>query len=219
MTSDGILHIYRSSSGDAGSWSPVVSDGFGNNGVGGDTSIYVYGDYLYVGLNRNEVAELWRTDDGTDWNPVFTNGLATNNSNVSSIANFGGTLYIGLRNVVNGGEVWRSTNGTYFTSVFTGGLGNPDDKRPYGMYVFNDRLYLLMTNIVTGDEVWCTADGTNWEQVGFGGWGDANNIYSNYYGKGAAVFNNSLFFGTGNSGNGGEIWQLLNQIYLPLVVR
>jgi hypothetical protein len=89
------------------------------------------------------------------------------------------------------------------------------------MYVFNGRLYLLITNTVTGDEVWRTTDGTNWEQVGFGGWGDANNIYSDYYDKGAVAFNNRLFFGSGNSGTGVEIWRdnFKSYIFLPLVIR
>ena len=45
------------------------------------------------------------------------------------------------------------------------------------------------------------------------------NTETDYYGKGAAVFNNSLYFGTSNTSNGAEVWQMLNKIYLPLVLR
>jgi hypothetical protein len=33
------------------------------------------------------------------------------------------------------------------------------------------------------------------------------------------VFNNSLFVGTINWAQGGEVWQLLRQVYLPAVMR
>ena len=207
----GAIQIYRSSSGDAGSWTQVS---FNSSGITwGDVTFAVYDGYLYLGLARGPaggpyIAELWRSNDGSTWSPVFTNGLGDqNNSNVSSMADFGGTLFIGLRNLVAGGQVWKSTDGTNFNNVFTNGLGNSNDGRPYGMYAFNGNLYLIITNTATGDEVWRTSDGSNWAQVGFGGWGDANTTYSDYYDKGAAVFNNSLFIGTGNWENGGKIWK------------
>jgi hypothetical protein len=205
---DGVLQVYRSASGDAGSWTAVVSDGFGGNGVPQDVTMDVYSGYLYLGLRRGGtgMAEFWRTNDGTTWTPVFTNGLAANNSYVSAMANFGGTLYIGLRNMTTGGEVWRTTDGTTFTRVFDGGLGDSNNGRPYGLEVFSGRLYLVFSNLVTGAEVWRTPDGTNWQQVGDAGWGDSNNDYADYFDKGATVINNSLFIGTRNLANGGEIW-------------
>jgi hypothetical protein len=216
---NGVLQIYRSASGNAGSWTPVVNDGFGGAGVSQDVTMDVYGGYLYVGIGRGIVAELWRTNDGTIWSPVFTNGLSANNTSVSAMAEFGGAFYIGLRNVTTGGEVWRTTNGTTFTPVFDHGLSDSDNGRPYGLDVLNGHLYLVFSNLVTGAEVWRTSDGTNWQQVGDAGWGDSNNAYADYFDKGATVFNNSLFIGTSNSANGGEVWQMVNQIYLPLIMR
>jgi len=204
---DGVMQIYRSASGDAGSWVPVVTDGFGGDGVWQDVTMDVYDGYLYVGIGRAGVAELWRTNDGVTWSPVFTDGLAANNTHVSAMAEFGGAFYIGLRNVTTGGEVWRTTDGTTFTRVFDGGLGDPNNGRPYGLQVFNGRLYLVFSNLVTGAEVWRTSDGVTWEQVGDAGWGDSNNGYADYFDKGAAIFNNRLFIGTSNWANGGEVWK------------
>jgi hypothetical protein len=217
---DGVMQIYRSASGDAGSWAPVVSDGFGGGGVWQDVTMDVYGGYLYLGIGRAGVAELWRTNDGVTWSPVFTDGLAANNTNVSAMAEFNGAFYIGLRNVTTGGEVWRTTDGTTFTRVFDGGLGDPNNGRPYGLQVFNGYLYLVFGNLVTGAEVWRTSDGMTWEQVGDAGWGDSNNGYADYFDKGAAIFNNRLYIGTSNWANGGEVWLFLhNRLYLPLVLR
>ena len=216
---NGIFQIYSSTTGDLSSWTAVVNDGFGSNGVTQDVKLYVFGSYLYIGLARNGVAELWRTENGTVWSPVFTNGLAANNTTVSALANFSGTLYIGLRNVTTGGEVWSSNNGTDFNLVFSGGLGNSDNKRPYGLIVFNGHLYLVFCNLTTGAEVWMSANGNNWEKVGSAGWGDSNNAYADYADKDATIYNNSLFIGASNGANGGEIWRLLNQIYLPLLMR
>jgi len=219
-TGDGVSQIYRSTSGDTGTWTAVVSDGFGSNGVWQDMTMDVYSGYLYAGLGRGfGVSELWRTNDGTTWSPVFTDGLAANNSSVSAMAEFGGAFYIGLRNVATGGEVWQTTDGTTFTRVFDGGLGNSDNGRPYGLEVFNGNLYLTFSNMATGAEVWRTSNGTNWEKIGNAGWGDGNNGYADYFDKGATVFNNSLFIGTTNWANGGEVWQMLNQIFLPLIMR
>ena len=207
---NGTLQIYRSSTGNSSSWLPVVSDGFGSNGVGQDSAMYVYGSYLYVGLSRNGVGELWRTNDGTIWSSVFTNGLAANNTQVSAMTNFAGTLYIGLRNPTTGGEVWSSTNGLNFSPVFTGGLGNSNNTRPYGLIVFNGRLYLVFTNWVTGAEVWRTNNDNTWEQVSSSGLGDSLNLTADYFNKGATVFNNSLFIGTlkpTDGGSGAEVWR------------
>ncbi len=161
-------------------------------------------------MGINGVATLLRTDDLIAWTPVFTDGLGnSNNTNVSSMAEFNGYFYIGLRNVTEGGEVWRTSNGVDFSPVFTGGNGNIDDQRPYGLIVYQNYLYLTFSNLVTGAEVWRTSNGSTWEQVGFNGFGDALNIHADYFDKAATIYNNSLYIGTLNNVEGGQIWQLL----------
>jgi hypothetical protein len=201
--------IWRSATGDAGSWTQANTDGFGSGGTTQELSMDVFGGYLYVGFNRSGIAELWRSN-GTGWSPVFTNGLGnSNNTHVSSFAEFLGNLYIGLRNVENGGQVWRSSDGLAWTLVFAGGLGNPDNGRPYGLIAYDDQLYLTFSNVETGAEVWRSQDGSQWTQIGFAGWGDSNNGYADYFDKGSAVFQGDLFIGAWNFGSGTKIWKLL----------
>jgi len=211
--------IWSSSSGNPGSWTQVNSDGFGSAGIWHDVVMDTFAGYLHIGFGRNDIAELWRWD-GASWTPIFQNGLGNPyNTNVSSFAEFQGYLYMGLRNVEDGGQVRRSTDGTSWSPVITGGLGNVDNGRPYGLIPFEDNLYLIFSNTETGAEIWRSHDGTQWALVMEKGWGDSKNTYADYFDKGAAVFNGSLYIGTLNSGNGSQIWQMLHQIYLPLIQR
>jgi hypothetical protein len=53
-----------------------------------------------------------------------------------------------------------------------------------------------------------------------GGWGKGDaNAWADYFDKAAAAFRDSLYIGTENDTDGGEIWQMLRQSYLPLVLR
>ena len=70
---------------------------------------------------------------------------------------------------------------------------------------------------MTGTEVWRSADGNSWTQLGFAGWGDSKNGLADYFDKGAEVLNGNLYIGVHNFGNGAQIWNLLHQVYLPLV--
>ena len=108
-----------------------MSDGFGSNGAMSDVTMEVYGGYLYVGLQRNGVGELWRTSDGTTWSPVFTNGLAPNNAYVSSMAEFNGAFYVGLLNDTSGGELWKTTNGTRSRAAWTSTSRHRESKRSW----------------------------------------------------------------------------------------
>jgi hypothetical protein len=204
------VEVWSSLTGDPGTWIQINTDGFGLGIAGQDSTMDTYNDFLYFGMGINGVATLLRTDDLITWTPVFTDGLGnSHNTNVSSMAEFNGDFYIGLRNVTEGGEVWRTSNGVDFSPVFTGGNGNIDDQRPYGLIVYQNYLYLTFSNLVTGAEVWRTSNGSTWEQVGFTGFGDPLNIHADYFDKAATIYNNSLYIGTLNNVEGGQIWQLL----------
>lgn len=218
------VEIWRSASGASGTWQQVNTDGFGAGPTWPDLTMDVFQDYLYVGISRvtpsnGVLAELWRSDNGSNWTPVFTDGLGdSGNSHVSAMAEFKGKFYISLRNPA-GGQVWRSDNGLVWTPVFTDGLGNPKNTRPYGLIVHEDRLVLIFSITSTGSEVWQTADGVSWQQISFEGWGNLNNGMADYFDKAAVVFQNSLYIGTVNLVDGGEIWQRLKSLYLPLVSK
>jgi predicted amidohydrolase YtcJ len=216
------VEIWRSASGDAGSWQQINSDGFGGGATTQDLTMDEYGGDLYFGFGRSasQAAELWQMDETLSWSAVFTDGLGNpHNTNISAMAEFDGYFYIGLRNLTDGGEVWRSANGINWTPVITGGLGVVENKRPYGLIVFKQQLYLVFGNLTDGAQVWRTSDGVNWMRISEDGWGDINNSYADYFDKAGEIFNDSLYIGTINETEGGEVWRLLHQIYLPLIME
>ncbi|OGO72935.1 MAG: hypothetical protein A2Z49_04215 [Chloroflexi bacterium RBG_19FT_COMBO_56_12] len=221
------LEMWCSASGDPGSWEQVNADGFNGTPTWPETTMEVFDGQLFVGISRitgnytGGIAELWRSEDGKTWTPVFTDGLGDpNNSNLTAMATFQGKFYISLRNTVTGGQVWRSGNGTDWTPVFQDGLGETANSRPYGLIEFEDHLYLIFSYI-TGKsaEVWWSADGSTWRPILKGGWGDENNRLADYFDKAAVEFKDSLYIGTGNEVDGGEIWQKLHSVYLPVISR
>ncbi|MBI5032935.1 MAG: PQQ-like beta-propeller repeat protein [Chloroflexi bacterium] len=219
------VEIWRSTTGNSGSWTQVNTDGFGGGVCWDAITLDTFGGYLYAGIGRavggtGSIAELWRTNNGTNWNPVFTNGLGNaNNTYLSAMAEYKGHLYIGMRNTVNSGNIYGTTNGTTFNSITTNGFYNPNNTRPYGLYVSGNVLYIVFSNYATGAEVWKTDGSGWWTRVMQGGWGDANNKNADYFDKAAVTFNNSLYIGTGNDVTGGQIWLMLRQLYLPLIMR
>ncbi len=217
------IEVWRSASGNAGSWQQVNSDGFGAGPSWPDATMGVFKGYIYVTADDqdNPRAELYRSSNGTSWQPVFTDGLGNaDNTNVAAITEFNGYLYIGLRNTKTGGEVWRSSDGMSWTPVVTGGLGDVGNARPYGLIGFRNELYLMIGNFGTGAQVWRSANGVNWQPIMQDGWGDGNNWCADYYNKAHAVYSNSLFVGTINEVDGGEIWQLMpRQVFLPLALK
>ena len=221
------IEIWRSSTGNDGSWTQVNADGFGGGATWDPITFSgAFGGHLYVGLGRKigatgSIAELWRSNDGTTWTSVFTNGLGdANNTYVSAFAATGPSLLIGLRNTVSGGQIWRTANGTTFNPITTNGHDNPNNTRPYGLLIHEDTLYIVYSNYVTGAEVWRgNAPPVSDQRIVQGGWGDAHNKIADYFDKAHVSFNGSLYIGTGNDVTGGQIWQMLDQLYLPLIIR
>lgn len=216
----GGAEIWKSSTGDLGSWTPVHAFGAGATGNGGFITMEEFGNDLYIGLHRDFLGELWRTD-GLTFTPVFTDGLGNpSNTSITGLAEFNGQLYLGTRNLDQSGELWRSDDGLAWTNVFTGGLGNPDNGRLYGLFAHQDHLYAVFSNTSTGAEVWRSSDGETWTQIATNGWGDSANDYADYADHGAAVFQNQIYIGTRNTVEGGEVWVWsLNQVFLPVILR
>jgi len=177
-----------------------------------------FNGYLYAGV-YNIVAgtRIWRTSNGTTWTQVNTDGFGdVNNTETITLAVYKGQLYAGImNNQVTGGEIWRTSNGITWSPVITDGFGDPNKSDMLGLYVFENRLYATTSNNTTGTEVWVTSDGDHWSQVNIDGWGDSNNGFS-LRGNSIANFKNNLFISVFNIANGGEVWQMLHQVYLPL---
>ncbi len=212
--------IWYSSSGDAGGWNnanvPWDADNLGA------LALDVFNGYLYAGTaNWESGGEMWRTPDGTTWSQVNTEGFGDDDNDfIASFGAFNGSLYVGTRHANTGGQVWRCStcDGSDWSQVISDGFGNPDNRGVYALTGFNAQLYSVTCNEETGIEVWRTDDGATWEQVGPDGLGDSNNDRP-YWDNSTLVFEDNLYVGTQNWANGGEVWQTLRQVYLPLVVQ
>jgi len=215
--------IWRSSTGNSGSWTQLVANGFGDANNSGVSSFEEFNSYLYAGTNNGVTGgEVWRTHDGTTWIQVNTDGFGTaSNLAASSFAVFDGYLYTGTYNSDTGGEVWRcqGCDNSDWQKVVNNGFGKADNRNVDSLVAFGDFLYAGTYNPITGMEIWRTTDGTTWEQVNPDGFGDSNN-WAPYRDNSVIVFGNRLFIGTVNLAHGGEVWLYLDkQIYLPLILK
>jgi len=222
--SGGGVEIWRSSTGNSGEWTRVVAGGNGNpNNLNGHLTSF--NGYLYAVLeNRVDGMEIWQTATGNegDWNRIATGGFGDppNNRWSSGLVGLGSYLYVGTGYDDNGkARVYRSSNGADWSQVSNDGFGDPNNVSVAGsLTVFNGALYAAATNYITGLEVWRSTDGTSWSQISADGFGDSNNTHT-MWNSAAVVFNDSLYLGALNSANGGEVWQMLHQVYLPVVLR
>jgi sugar lactone lactonase YvrE len=216
---DGVS-IWRSDTGNAGTWTSVMSGGNGDANNHWISALVDFNGYLYAGVgNKVTGTRIWRTSNGTAWTQVNTNGFGDpNNNETITLAVYNGSLYAGIINQATSGQIWRTSDGTTWNPVMTDGFGDPNKSDMLGLYVFENRLYAISNNGVTGTKVWSTTNGSQWSQVNINGWGDSNNGFS-LRGNGITNFNNNLFIGVMNFANGGEIWQMLRQVYLPFTKR
>lgn len=218
--------IWRSSTGNAGSWTRVVTNGFGDANNVGVTSFETFNGYLYVGtMNFVTGGEVWRSVSGdqADWAQANTDGFGDAGSwGISALAAFGGYLYAGTGHAAGAGvQLWRCQicDGSDWQKVVDNGCGNPDTRGSPALEVFAGYLHFVVGNPATGLQVWRTQNGTNWEQVRFAGFGNSGNR-SPYYDNSVVVFNGRLFVGTVNWVSGGELWSYPNyRVYLPVIVR
>lgn len=229
--------VWRSSTGDSGSWTQVVANGFGTSTNQIIPAMTVYNGFLYAGTYNVDTSvnpsvpsggQVRRSNTGASgsWTQVNTNGFGTpENYEVRSLAVFNGNLYAAVSNwnftsgTSTGAKLYRCTtcDGSDWTQVVSDGFGDTNNYR-MSLIVFNNALYAITTNSITGMEVWRSTNGTTWTQVNPDGFGNSNNTRP-YFNNNLAVFNNMLYIGTFNDANGGQVWQMLNQLYLPLILR
>ncbi|HFD39031.1 MAG TPA: PKD domain-containing protein, partial [Anaerolineae bacterium] len=201
--------IWRSTSGDVGSWERVAENGLGNANNVAIRSFAVFSNTLFAGIsNYTDGAQVWRSTNGITWTQVATGGFGNAyRPSTAALAVFQNRLYASTSGGY-GACVWRCTicDGSDWEQVITDGFGNPNTTPASALEVFGDSLYFVMGNPVTGMEVWRTLNGTQWEQVAFAGLGDSNNSLSGWDNS-VTVWNNRLYIGTWNWANGGEIWK------------
>ena len=212
--------IWRSSTGNAGSWSRVVVNGFGDGANEAIISFETFGGQLYAGaINSVTGGQIWRSPDGVSWSQVNAAGFGwSSNWAISALAAFDGNLYASTR---EGGQVWRCQvcDGSDWQRMVNGGFGNSATTRASALAVAAGALYLVIGNYSTGLEVWRTTDGVDWQQVGFAGLGDSNNR-APFWDNSVLAEGNRLWVGTWNTANGGEIWSYQPlSVYLPVAIR
>jgi hypothetical protein len=219
--------VWRSTSGDDGTWSQSVANGFGSASNFAMISLYPYAGHLYVGtFNSDGGAEVWRSASGDpgSWSSVVLGGFGDeDNDIVSALQTYRGDLYASTAHELGGGgEIWRchSCDGSDWERVVADGLGDDSRRGMNALEVAGNRLFWVVGTSDTGLEVWGTSTGDegDWHQIGLGGFGDSNNR-APYMDNSVVAFDDTLFVGTINQAHGGEIWVLLNDLFLPLVMR
>jgi len=227
--------IWRSPSGDSGTWTLVVGNGYDSSNNYIMRSSEVHSGYLYFGtMNIDTTTGMTTTGgivirsssgDNGSWTKVTDGGFGDNNNYViSSLVSFNGYLYASTgRWNFSGVQVWRCQDcdsQSDWQKVVDNGFGNPYNWGIGTLQIFDGNLYLVIANEETGMEVWCssTGDSDDWTQIGSEGFGDSNNDYP--YFNNVTTFNDNLYIGTENNANGPEVWLYLHKkVYLPLVRR
>jgi hypothetical protein len=217
--------VWRSGTGDAGSWAKVVTNGFGDAANGLIVTLKVHSSYLYASTMNPAGGEVWRTRTGNtgDWKMVNGNGFGdSGNAMITSMTSYDNYLYAGTHNAAGAGaQIWRcrTCDGTDWSKVVATGWGNPQNTRTPNLIVYDSKLYGIVGNQVTGAEAWRTVNGTNWEHIGAGGLGNPSNR-SAYYDSSSAVFDNRLYVGLTNFANGGAVYLYpADRVVLPWVVK
>ena len=203
--------IWRSSTGDNGSWTQVVDGGFDSINNIEVQSLVEFDGYLYGGTWVADTAvhraEIWRSasGDNASWARVVDDAVFGESQNIAimSMETFNGNLYAATLNDATGGELWHTSNGTVWTQANTSGFGNGNNTRIVSLAVFDGNLYAGTRNEVAGGQLWRSANGTNWSLVTGNGFG---NIENNEFAS-LTFFNNELIAVMENYETGAEVWR------------
>lgn len=216
--------IWRSSTGDAGDWTQVAANGFGDPDNRAILTMQEFDGYLYAGTRSRTAngADIWRYD-GATWTPVVTDGFGqTGTYDIAALAVLGEYLYAGTGRYdpntqsYPGGQLWRCSRASGcdeasdWSLVIADGFGNAANVNITALHTFDHYLVAITYNVETGMEVWRTPDGVSWDQVGFAGLGDSNNA-GPYWSNSLATFNDSFYIGVYNSASAGKVWQYQRQ--------
>jgi sugar lactone lactonase YvrE len=205
--------IFRSSTGDRDTWTPVVTGGNGNPNNTIIDELIVFNEQFYaLGQNSADGAFVWQSsEDGDTWTQVNLPGFDNSKqAEAVSAAVYDGKLYVGtcgeIPCEIENGQLWVTSNGTEWSPLITDGFGDINNKEFDSLYVVDGALFAIVSNHDTGAQVWRTMDGVNWVPANQDGWGDSNNIWS-LRDHASAAFDNQLYIGAFNNANGGEIWR------------
>jgi hypothetical protein len=172
-------------------------------------SAIIFKGALYISGRAGSHPEIYRSVDGISWEKIVDENSLDADLNILyayPFEIFNDELYAGFTNKINGGEIWKSADGENWTQVNTNGM-TADIYQKYRymirqLIVFNGTLYATVVNgkysgtvtIWRWIEVWKSQNGTDWSQIGGNGFGDPAN---NQDGRGAEVYNDCLYIGSG----------------------
>lgn len=207
--------VFRSDSGDSGTWEQVIQAGFDDtdNSNFKDMRTFTVDDTEWLcGGTKNETtgAEVWCTKDGTTWQQKNSSGFGdTDNTLIASTAVFAGALYVGVNNSTDTGSVWRTSDLAEWTRVYTA----VEHARVEMAGVLDGQLYIAEgaedgrykreppVRVFRSD----TGDAGSWQEVGTQMGQDENNARTIV--DGATVYNGHLYMSTMNDVTGAEVWR------------
>jgi hypothetical protein len=202
--------LWRSSTGDDGSWERVAAQGFDSGSAYFIiTSLTTFNGQLYASVEATQGngAQVWRSSDGTNWTLASGNGFGDpDNYQTGSSVVYRGQLYVTTRNYGTPAQLWRSSNGTTWVQVVDDGFGDTNNLKIESLTTYADAIYAAANNPITGVELWRSTDGVNWTQINADGFGDSN-ILSGLWSNGTVVFQGDYLIGSSGP-VGGVIWQL-----------
>jgi hypothetical protein len=150
--------LWRSATGDPGSWQQVNQDGWGYASNSDSTMMLEHDGMLYVGTESvrgfNLVGcQLWRTDGDLfapfdQWQQVNRNGFGDpRNHNIYGLGILHGKIYAATWNWTQGLEVWRATPAANvpfvdWEKVSRNGFGNPNTITSTRMIVLDDTIFI-----------------------------------------------------------------------------
>ena len=218
-TPNGGLEIWKSKTGEIGSWVKVASNGIDNHENLGAICDAIHDNKLFIGTVGTTVfpdeekkgwGHVFYTRDGENWERA---GKIGNGEiyNVSGLAELDDHLYASLiayESREKGGEIYRCSvcDGSDWELVFDGPYTHDFTGRKQSLEVYEGILYYLVGNQENGVELWRTHNGTDWENVASEGINDKNNMKP-YWDNSMVDFRNKLYFGMDNFGDSGtQVW-------------
>ena len=220
--------IWRSSTGNSGSWSQVVTNGFGDVNNKTIITLHQFNGKYYAGTDNTVTGtEVWCSNDGTSWSQVNADGFGDTYNWGVVLQGFSGYLYAGTYNYAAsdnpGSELWRCQicDGTDWQQFpVAKGFGDTENRAIRSLIIYNNELYAATYNRTSGIEVWASSNGIDWEQVNVDGFGNSDNIFP-YWDNSTCVFDGGWYVGTWNHVSGGEVWKYVQRhtIYLPLILK
>lgn len=219
------FELYRSKTGDAGTWELAAyrSEFY----LGND--LETYKDMLYAAAvnDSDNTVKILRSSDGLNWDVVVDDAFqsiledGTNNQG-GDFHVHKGKLFFTTFNwsldpegnwIPNGGQIYTTKNGTDWEIVMQDGFGDPHNTYISGITTYLGNLYAWTTNDSTGCEVWKsrTGESETWVQVNADGFNYGIRNVNSWNDTAQAVFQDEWYIagfdGTEDS-RIGMVWKL-----------